>query len=176
MCSAFNQGQPDTLNIALGIIITLISLGWTGWSYTAEETLAKENEGHSETTNAIPGNDSSTNESKKVRGIVTGADAEKASDSDYMAQSDSIDDNETSINNSKKLSSSWKLNVVLVVVTCFSAMILTGWGKISADGSLANPSVGDVAMWMIMASQWLALSLYIWTLVAPKLFPNREFG
>lgn len=73
-------------------------------------------------------------------------------------------------------SNSWKLNVVLGIVSCWYAMALTGWGSIKASGGVANPEAGEVSMWMIIASQWLALSLYLWTLVAPRLFPNREFS
>ena len=73
-------------------------------------------------------------------------------------------------------SNSWKLNVVLGIVSCWYAMALTGWGSIKASGSVANPEAGEVSMWMIIASQWLTLSLYLWTLVAPRLFPDREFS
>ena len=40
----------------------------------------------------------------------------------------------------------------------------------------ANPQVGKVNMAMIAISQWVALSLYAWTLVAPRLFPDRDFS
>jgi hypothetical protein len=66
--------------------------------------------------------------------------------------------------------------MILVMVTCWTSMTLTKWGDISTDGSVANPSVGDVAMWMLMASQWIVLFLYLWTLVAPRLFPDRDFS
>jgi hypothetical protein len=35
--------------------------------------------------------------------------------------------------------------------------------------------VGPVNMIMIAISQWMALLLYAWTLVAPRLFPDRDF-
>lgn len=73
-------------------------------------------------------------------------------------------------------SNSWKLNVVLGIVSCWYAMALTGWGSIKSSGGVANPEAGKVSMWMIIASQWLALSLYLFTLVAPRLFPDRDFS
>ena len=75
----------------------------------------------------------------------------------------------------------WKLNIVLALISCWVAALLTGWG--SLEGSVgengqhtaANPTTGRVNMVMIGISQTLALALYAWTLVAPKLFPDREF-
>lgn len=73
----------------------------------------------------------------------------------------------------------WKLNVVLALISCWVAMTLTGWGTIEgAEGGsdAANPQVGRVNMAMIGISQWMAIGLYIWTLVAPRVFPNRDFS
>ena len=73
-------------------------------------------------------------------------------------------------------SSSWKLNVILALITCWYAVSLTSWGSVESGGNSANPSVGKISMWMIAASQWLMLVLYLWTLLAPKLFPDRDFS
>ena len=55
-------------------------------------------------------------------------------------------------------------------------MVLTSWGSINEGGTSANKSVGEVAMWMIIAAQWVAMALYIWTIVAPRIFPDRDFS
>ena len=168
-------GESDGLNMALGLIITIMSLGWTGWSYTAEERLTSGQE----TVDAVeePAANAENKEiasKRKVTGVVTGEmDAENADD--YVKASDSRDDDAGEYTK-PTLSNSWRLNAILVVVTCWMSMILTRWGDISTDGSVANPSVGQVAMWMIMASQWIALLLYSWTLIAPSLFPDRDFS
>ena len=73
-------------------------------------------------------------------------------------------------------SNNWKLNILLAVVSCWYAMALTGWGSIESGGDAANPVVGEISMWMIIGSQWAAMVLYLWTLVAPRLFPDREFS
>lgn len=75
----------------------------------------------------------------------------------------------------------WKLNVVLALISCWVAMVLTGWGTIEdydfdESTKAANPQVGRVNMALIGVSQWVAIGLYIWTLVAPRLFPNRDFS
>jgi len=54
-------------------------------------------------------------------------------------------------------------------------MALTSWGAIEKNGDIANPNVGEASMWMLIVAQWVALLLYLWTLVAPRLFPDRDF-
>jgi serine incorporator 1/3 len=178
-------GEVDNVSIVLGILITLVSLAWTGWSLTAEEKL---NLGSNQKEN-FPRDDVNTisgKESAKVTGIVTGAsygteagaqdheaaDFEKIESPSHLSNSGSterIDDRES-------VSSPWKLNLVLLVVTCWMTMVLTNFGIIASDGSVANPQVGKAAMWVVIGSQWFVLSLYLWTLVAPRMFPDRDFS
>ena len=73
-------------------------------------------------------------------------------------------------------STSWKMNIILAAICCWFAMVLTSWGSIMSGGSVANPSAGRVSMWMVIASQWLTFALYVWTLIAPQLFPDRDFS
>ncbi|GKY95075.1 serine incorporator 3 [Mayamaea pseudoterrestris] len=168
-------GQSGGLSIALGLIITLMSLGWTGWSYTAEARLTPSHAATSDTTEAASETEKETFGKRKVVGVVTGETESTGNEDDYVRAQESQDENEAEDAKHGGLSTSWRLNAILVVVTCWTSMILTRWGDISTDGSVANPSVGSVAMWMIMTSQWLALLLYTWTLAAPKLFPERDF-
>ena len=79
-------------------------------------------------------------------------------------------------NQQKTFSSSWKLNLILASICCWYAMSLTSWGSIASSGNVANPQAGDVSMWMIIASQWLMNALYFWTLLAPRLFSDRDFS
>ena len=55
-------------------------------------------------------------------------------------------------------------------------MTLTGWGTLEDESQAANPTLGRVNMAIIGVSQWLAIMLYIWTLVAPRIFPDRDFS
>ena len=91
-----------------------------------------------------------------------------------VAENDHGDDEER--NTPNDFSTSWKLNFVLASVSCWFAMSLTGWGSIQSEGNVADPLVGQTSMWIIVGSQWFVLSLYLWTLVAPRLFPNRDFS
>ena len=109
-------------------------------------------------------------EENKVSGVVTGADHGTA---DTGVENEESKEEENIPNT---FSNSWKLNLVLAVVSCWFSMALTAWGSIQSGGDAANPQVGQVSMWVIVGSQWIALSLYLWTLVAPRFFPERDFS
>lgn len=79
-------------------------------------------------------------------------------------------------NPKQTFASSWKLNIILAFITCWFAMALTSWGSVASGGDMANPQAGKVGMWMIMGSHFLQNLLYLWTLVAPKLLPDRDFS
>jgi hypothetical protein len=175
-------GQSDRLSIALGIIITIMSLGWTGWSYTAEERLTETKQSSADATESLTpeveaGEEQPATKTKKISGIVTGGTTDDDEDEDAKEADNRKGETHGDMSSSQpSLSNSWRLNVILIVVSFWTSMILTRWGDISTDGSVANLSVGNVAMWMLMASQWIVLLLYLWTLVAQRLFPGRDFS
>ena len=41
---------------------------------------------------------------------------------------------------------------------------------------ISDPKVGYSSFWIQASAQWICLIMYSWTLVAPKLFPDRDFG
>jgi hypothetical protein len=139
--------------------LACVSFSFLG-SSDKPETLVQDNE---------QGNDNS--ESRKVTGVVTNQE-------DYGTHYDEESPAETTepTEGSTGAVVTWRLNLVLAFICCFYAMTLTGWGSIESGGTPANPSVGNVSMWMIIASQWVVLALYLWTLVAPRLFPDRDFS
>lgn len=55
-------------------------------------------------------------------------------------------------------------------------MVLTNWATLQANSQISSPKNGDAAMWLQAAGEWIAILLYVWTLVAPKLFPDRDFS
>mmetsp|Transcript_20721 Transcript_20721/g.41909 ORF Transcript_20721/g.41909 Transcript_20721/m.41909 type:complete len:285 (-) Transcript_20721:34-888(-) len=166
-------GEEDILGIVLGVGFTLLSLAWTGWSFTAESKLNSKNAESEENLLADNENQAETaldTDEKDVKGVVTNQAYGTSGDEEAEGGGKTQD------SGGKKSHQSWKLNVVLALVACWFAMAVTGWGAIEVGGNAANPDVGKVSMWMIIVSQWTALSLYLWTLVAPKLFPDRDFS
>ena len=54
--------------------------------------------------------------------------------------------------------------------------MLTNWATLQQSDNMSDPKSGTAAMWLQAAGQWVALLLYGWSLVAPAVFPNRDFG
>jgi hypothetical protein len=63
--------------------------------------------------------------------------------------------------------------VVMGACAMYMAMLLTNWAStedLNSDSLLSEPS-----MWVQLISEWATIVLYFWVLVAPALFPNREW-
>ncbi|KAJ0181247.1 hypothetical protein K1T71_003332 [Dendrolimus kikuchii] len=68
---------------------------------------------------------------------------------------------------------SWSFfHVVFALATLYIMMTLTNWFNPSSQLSKENTA----SMWIKITSSWVCVGLYIWTLVAPAVFPNREFN
>jgi len=170
-------GGNDALGITMGILLTLVTVFWVGWSFTAEERLTSE--GYKSTSSrslrsnsrkhydvALPFLEDAEEENDKSARLLTTSLSNRSFNSDGGESDDDASDNV------------WKLNLVLLLVSCFFTVSLTGWGSVekadSADAS--NPQAGHANLWIIIVSQWFTFLLYGWTLAAPRLFPDRDFS
>eukprot|EP00804_Cyclotella_cryptica_P020733 CCRYP_003500-RA/>CCRYP_003500-RA protein AED:0.30 eAED:0.30 QI:458/1/1/1/0/0/2/152/485 len=181
VCNPQLAKDNDSWDIFIGLLLTCISLAWTGWSWTAEDRFTA---GGVKKTHSL-GSSAAT--------FRRGHDALLDLDDPFLEYHDNdmppsglalhntVDDFEQLHSPSEV----WKLNVVLTLISCWIAMLLTGWGSMYRDPveeegvqihTAANPEVGKLNMVMIAVSQWVALLLYSWTLLAPRLFPDRDFS
>ncbi|KAJ7494596.1 serine incorporator/TMS membrane protein [Mycena galericulata] len=74
---------------------------------------------------------------------------------------------------------SW-FHVIFAIASMYVAMLLNDWNvvtDISKSPNSNNIYIGrsEVAMWMRVVSSWICMLLYIWSLLAPVLMPDR-FG
>ena len=180
-CNPQLAHENDPYDIIMGLVLTALSLAWTGWSWTAEDRLSGE------------GVKKARSLGKSGSTFRRGQDPLLDLDDPFLDYNDedrppsglalgSDDDVDVLVGYSSDV---WKLNAILALVSCWVAMSLTGWGSISGgivneEGmeihTAANPTVGKINMAMIAVSQWIAMGLYGWTLVAPRLFPDRDFS
>lgn len=182
-------GKTDTLGIMIGIGIIVVSLAWLGYSVTAEERLAGSSEEKGD--NQAQVDEEGNKESSRVVGHALGDNDDSSpgdkSKNDYgsrdnvvadQGETDQIYQESGGTGNTSNVdySAHWKMNVILMLLTCWFSVSLTSWGTIESSSNAANPDTGRIAMWMIITSQWLVLLLYVWTLAAPKLFPDRDFN
>ncbi|XP_010929191.1 uncharacterized protein [Elaeis guineensis] len=65
-------------------------------------------------------------------------------------------------------------HLIFSLASMYSAMLLTGWStSIGESGKLVD--VGWPSVWVRIVTGWATAALYIWSLIAPMLFPDREF-
>ena len=147
----------------------MLSLAWTGWSWTATERLA---EGGVEVTRSLtPVNPARPDPASLNLDVPFIDDEDRPTTGLVMGNPNMNSANEEEQFNNRHGSSLWKLNVVLVLISCWVAASLTGWGTISGgigeggEHTAANPLVGRFNMAMICLSQTLAVGLYLWTLL-----------
>lgn len=77
---------------------------------------------------------------------------------------------------------SW-FHIIFALAAMYVAMLLTDWNVVSKRpmsgpvGDSQDVYIGrsEVAMWMRVVSSWLCMLLYIWSLLAPVIMPDR-FG
>lgn len=65
-------------------------------------------------------------------------------------------------------------HIIFSLASMYSAMLLTGWStSVGESGKLVD--VGWPSVWVRVLTSWATAGLFIWSLIAPILFPDREF-
>jgi len=179
--------------MAVGIIITGVSLAWT--TNTAANSLPglfqhNKNLTESESERAREGGSGfysldNDNGGGSVNPTLNSADIEAGPSgasnnvqlTDGEGESTSAEDEKDKVDAQHV----WAFHLILCVGSIYMAMLLTNWGSaidttevVTNDG--ASVTRGKTAMWITILTQWLAVLLYIWTLTAPRLLPGREFS
>lgn len=182
-CNPTMMNDDDEFwSIGIGLFFTMISLIWTGWSWTATDRL--DTSSTLVTTHALTPTDPQRPDAASLD-LETPFLEENERPTTGLVVTNPGSSNDEEQFNARHADTLYKLNIVLVLISCWVAASLTEWGTIVGsaggdDGSdkhtAANPLVGRLNMIMIGLSQNLAMGLYLWTLLAPKLFPDRDFS
>jgi len=167
-------GHDDVWGITIGLFLTTISLIWTGWSWSAEERLNVDAVQSAKAV--VPSPEASNGGGEGALNLdVPFLNPEDQPTTGVVTQNSGADDMTAGVGPHV-----WKLNIVMALISCYVAMILTGWGTLEAalddNMNAANPTAGRINMAILGISQWLAIGLYTWTLVAPRVFPDRDFS
>ncbi|GMI64264.1 hypothetical protein like AT3G06170 [Hibiscus trionum] len=62
---------------------------------------------------------------------------------------------------------------IFALASMYSAMLLSGWTSSSESSDLID--VGWTSVWVRICTEWVTAGLYVWTIVAPLILPDREF-
>ena len=78
---------------------------------------------------------------------------------------------------------------LLVLSSMYYAVLCTNWGDLNLyskdecqpgfilvnDVCVSNTSLTNSSFWLKMVTQWITMSIYIFSLLAPLIFPGRDF-
>lgn len=64
-------------------------------------------------------------------------------------------------------------HLIFALASMYSAMLLSDWTSSSESSDLVD--VGWTSVWVRICTEWVTAALYLWTLLAPFFFPDREF-
>jgi len=172
-CNPFARDR-DILGIVCGLGLALVSLAWTAHASSAGIADMLDDGGDAMSSAASSrdlGRELVPRASSMERGDDDDDDDARASSTSAVPPPpiECLDGGDAE---------SIRLNVVLALVACYVACSLTNWGTWDTAGGagLEAPLAGRVSSWLNIAAQWVMMCLYFWTLVAPLIFPDREFG
>merc|ERR1739845_191439 len=71
----------------------------------------------------------------------------------------------------------WSLfHIMFGLSTLYVMMTLTNWYSPGEKQGIESISANMAAVWVKAISSWLCFGIYMWTLVAPVVLPDRDFS
>jgi hypothetical protein len=65
-------------------------------------------------------------------------------------------------------------HLIFALASMYIAMLMTGWGAVEQEKDRLD--VGWTSVWVKTGAEWVTALLYTWTLLAPALMPDRDWG
>jgi hypothetical protein len=62
----------------------------------------------------------------------------------------------------------------MTLASIYVAVLITNWNSASVITKSLSPS--GFSFWVRVAIAWVTTLIYIWTLMAPKVIPQRDFN
>jgi len=80
-------------------------------------------------------------------------------------------------NEEDEVAYSWSLfHVMFALATLYVMMTLTNWYSPSITTDITSFNNNSAAMWVKIISSWLAAAIYLWSMIAPAVLVDRDFG
>jgi len=123
-------------------------------------------------------------ETKKKKSKAAGSDGDKkqAGDASETDDEDSDADGTTHVRERKVAYNYTFFHFTFFLAAMYLAMVLTNWESVSvfagntqSDSDTILVDQGMASVWVKVVSSWLTLVLYVWSMLAPVCFPDRDF-
>jgi len=201
-CNALARGGASQATIVAGLVIACASVTWVAFSsagsaYSAVTTHHHE-AGAAVGAGAVTSNPVGPKEwagagAPAVGGDAPGgaspgapkgsaaayqlADAESASGAGSGASSAASGGDAAPAAGGVEARGPWLFHLVLALGAMYLAMMATNWGDPSATASPTGaPELSAASMWARMGSVFAIEALFFWSLVAPRVCPDRDFS
>jgi cation transport ATPase len=172
------NGANDRLSIFLGVFFSLLALIYSAIRVsTSTEALSPKEERRQKKKllSTLAHEDEQPNQEKSE----TPKDETKKEEPEEESESES--DNEADVGDRPVAYSYSFFHFTFFLATMYLGMVLTNWQSVSivtgqgVDENTILIDQGMSAVWVKIISSWVTLLLFIWTMIAPILFPNRKF-
>ncbi|KAG7393253.1 hypothetical protein PHYPSEUDO_011258 [Phytophthora pseudosyringae] len=156
-----DEGSANTNSMIANAVIAAFAMTWTSWRTSSAAAKLLVRHGRPPPHVARPVND----HHNEFAGVVV-VDLHPAQHTDESPAGATV---EPPHSTRELMHEPWQFFSMMCLAGLYMAMVLTDWD--SADGSF-----NAVSMWVKIVAQWVTILLFSWTLVAPKLFPDRDFS
>ncbi|KAI0303642.1 serine incorporator/TMS membrane protein [Multifurca ochricompacta] len=195
-CNPFRSGAASgtrTSVLVLGAALTFLAIAYSttraatqsralvGKKRHGEIHLSDDRNGHEV---SIVSNQPSRTETPRYQALLAAVEAGAIPASALNDDDDDDDDDDLreSLDDERsgtRYNYSW-FHIIFVLGAMYVAMLLTDWNVIRPGSSLPSANSDDfyigrseTAMWMRIVSSWVCMLLYVWSLLAPVIMPDR---
>eukprot|EP00304_Pavlova_gyrans_P005855 CAMPEP_0206043066 /NCGR_PEP_ID=MMETSP1466-20131121/7564_1 /ASSEMBLY_ACC=CAM_ASM_001126 /TAXON_ID=44452 /ORGANISM="Pavlova gyrans, Strain CCMP608" /LENGTH=401 /DNA_ID=CAMNT_0053417823 /DNA_START=102 /DNA_END=1307 /DNA_ORIENTATION=- len=142
----------ETLHLVVGITMAGVSIAWKANSAASSgHLLSTETQGNTLLPLSAPG---------------ATAQVEPAADSSEEKEDDTPLEDDAHF-----------FHLTMAISCMYFGTLPTDWGTAAPDhDDISQYDVGWASAWVKVGTQWSIIVMYIWTLVAPAIFPERDFG
>ena len=181
-CDPWHSQDSDSTSI-VGIAIALFTLGYAAFSATsslptvfdspparvAQPVVGEEPSATAgASAKAAPDNVLLDNHSNGSAGVGDDPESVRVADAAYRQGADGDDSAPP-----KQVVTPYVFHIVMFLAAVYMAMLLTNWNR--ANTSIASRHT-EGNFYVNAVSCWLAIVLYMWTLLAERACPNRQFS
>jgi hypothetical protein len=159
-CNPTIGGDSQTVSKVIGMLILMVTLSWTTTTTVKKVTELAQKDAIANGSPILP----------SATGNKSRDDVDPEGDDDTAAPVDKMSYTKEMRNLLMEVC------IIFILISTYYAMVVTNWATEQAADHASSVSAGETSMWLQASAQWVAIAFYIWTLIAPSLFPDRDFS
>lgn len=158
-CNRVDQHRKkNDVQIVLGFLISSLSITWASYSLFSDVSRTESSADSYNRADSVA----------KQPPPAANDDQHEDDEEDHQEAEPPLEDEQR-----KKFA---RFHAVMIAASMYMCMLLSNWGAPPSNNENQPGTVSSSNLWLNITSQWLSYILYTWTLVAPLLFPNRDWS